>query len=202
MAARPSHTFARYLRQARDRKGWSQRECVAHLQDRFGVRLDPAALARIESGDRGLSLDEALVLSALLGVAPVHMVVPRDDEEDVLLADKQAEEDGTAAVTAEPEDARRWIAGRMPLTDQDDPVFFFAEAPRQVYEMETSTAYRKVRLVEAGLAHAAMRRAHGDPIPDELLDDLMEDAEALRREVSRYVRDERRRKEADANEST
>jgi hypothetical protein len=45
-----------------------------------GRPLNKAALLRIESGERGLQLDEALALALLLNAAPHHMLSPAGEE--------------------------------------------------------------------------------------------------------------------------
>jgi hypothetical protein len=45
-----------------------------------GRPLSKLTLLRIESGDRGLPLDDALALADVLGVAPAHLLTPPDGE--------------------------------------------------------------------------------------------------------------------------
>ena len=45
-----------------------------------GRPMSKAALLRIENGDRGLSLDEALAFAAVLFAVPAQMLTPPDDE--------------------------------------------------------------------------------------------------------------------------
>jgi transcriptional regulator with XRE-family HTH domain len=75
---RPSHVFVKRLREVRERRNLSQTQ-LARLMTDAGRPLSKVALLRIETGKRGLSLDEALALAALLPVAPAHLLSPPDD---------------------------------------------------------------------------------------------------------------------------
>jgi len=75
---RPSDVFATRLREIRDDRGFSQAELARRMTE-AGRPMSKAALLRIEKGTRGLSLDEAVALAELLGVAPAHMLSPPDD---------------------------------------------------------------------------------------------------------------------------
>ncbi len=74
----PSEVFAARLRETRRARGFSQTE-LAHTMTERGRPLSREALLRIENGERGLSLDEALALAAVLYVAPAHLLSPPDD---------------------------------------------------------------------------------------------------------------------------
>lgn len=85
---RPSDVFVQRLRETRNARALSQAE-FAELLKAHGVPLSKTALARIESGDRGLSLDEALAISATLNAVPGYMLTPNEGEY-VRLTDKYA----------------------------------------------------------------------------------------------------------------
>jgi transcriptional regulator with XRE-family HTH domain len=86
--ARPSEVFAKRLREMRKARGLSQAE-LAQLMTERGTPMNKAALLRIEKGERGLSLDEALAFAAVLNAAPAHLLSPRG-EESVWLTDDMA----------------------------------------------------------------------------------------------------------------
>jgi transcriptional regulator with XRE-family HTH domain len=77
---RPSHDYAKRLRETREARGFTQTE-LAQLVSDAGQPISKAALLRIERGERGLSLDEALALAQVLYVAPAHLLSPPDDEQ-------------------------------------------------------------------------------------------------------------------------
>jgi transcriptional regulator with XRE-family HTH domain len=76
---RPSEVFATRLREIRRARDLSQTE-LAHRMTESGRPLSKAALLRIERCERGLSLDEALALAAILHVAPAHLLSPPGEE--------------------------------------------------------------------------------------------------------------------------
>lgn len=83
---RPSEVFAARLRETRKARGLSQTELARRMTE-SGRPLSKEALLRIENGTRGLSLDEALALTAVLFVVPPHLLTPPGDE-IVWLTDK------------------------------------------------------------------------------------------------------------------
>ncbi len=83
---RPSDVFASRLRETRLARGLSQTE-LANRMTEAGRPLSKAALLRIETGQRGLSLDEALALAQLLQIAPAHLLSPPDGAR-VMLTEK------------------------------------------------------------------------------------------------------------------
>ncbi len=113
----PGQAFARQVRESRERKPWSQEQLVDRLRE-MGVEWDRATLARLEAGRRKVSLDEALLLAAALGVSPQYLVLPRSNE-PVQLAPN---------LTVEVRLARDWMRGFTPLSD-DDERSFFTEVP-------------------------------------------------------------------------
>src|SRR5688500_4231713 len=75
---RPSEIFAARLRETRKARDLTQTE-LAQLMTDAGLPLSKPALLRIENGERGLSLDEAIALSAVLYAVPAHLLTPPDD---------------------------------------------------------------------------------------------------------------------------
>ncbi len=60
--------FASGVREARTIRGWTQVDLARHLAE-SGVRLDPTAITRLERGDRGVRIGEAVALAASLGLS-------------------------------------------------------------------------------------------------------------------------------------
>jgi transcriptional regulator with XRE-family HTH domain len=110
----PSEVFCDRLRQVRKLQGWTQTDLAAALGE-AGVELGEFAITRMENGKRGVSLNEAVALSAVLGVSLLHMMVPLDDSR-VQLAPQLP-----AIKTA---DARAWIRGQRPLRQVDERLFY------------------------------------------------------------------------------
>jgi transcriptional regulator with XRE-family HTH domain len=113
----PSEVFRTRLREVRRLKRWTQADLAAALA-REGLEIGEPAITRMESGKRGVLLDEAIVIAAVLGVSPLHMLVPLDDGE--------AQLGPTLAVKTA--DARAWLRGQRPLREPDERLFY-AQTP-------------------------------------------------------------------------
>jgi transcriptional regulator with XRE-family HTH domain len=83
---RPSAVFATRLRETRLARGFSQAELARRMRE-HGQQMSKAAVLRIESGDRGLSLDEALAFAWVLNAVPAHLLSPPEGEGVMLTAD-------------------------------------------------------------------------------------------------------------------
>ena len=70
-----SRAFGEHLRQARVKKGWSQRRLAEALDSR-GLKLDPSAVTRIERGSRDVKLREAAVVAECLEVDLQELMRP------------------------------------------------------------------------------------------------------------------------------
>ena len=47
------------------------------------MNLDASAITRLERGTRGVMLDDVITISAALGVSPLHMIVPLENDADL-----------------------------------------------------------------------------------------------------------------------
>jgi transcriptional regulator with XRE-family HTH domain len=70
---KPSEVFAARLQDTRDARGLTQTELARRAAD-AGRELDRAAVLRIEKGQRGIGLDEAIALTRLLHAVPAQML--------------------------------------------------------------------------------------------------------------------------------
>lgn len=110
----PGDAFRRRLTEARKALGLTQRQLVERL-GAAGMPMNQAAVARIESGTRKVSLDEAIAIAAVLDIAPVHMFLP--------IAGDQRGKSGrhgppvhlAPAMPVDQVKARRWSRGQLPL---------------------------------------------------------------------------------------
>ena len=72
---RPSEVFAVRLRETRKARNLTQAELAFKIES-TGTPMSKAALLRIERGERGLSLDEALALAMALNAVPAYLLSP------------------------------------------------------------------------------------------------------------------------------
>jgi len=117
--ASPSEVFRARLREVRRLKGWTQQQ-LADALAAAGVKLDASGITRMERGTRGVTLDDVIAIAAALGVSPLHMFVPLDNDEALNVA---------PGLTADTVNVRAWIRGQRPLRDTDDDRLFYAQTP-------------------------------------------------------------------------
>lgn len=148
MAESPSQVFARRMRRYRERRGWTQKALAGELAD-IGWKVDRAQLARIESGDRGIALDEAIMIAWALALPPALVYLPLGEASDVAIAPD---------VVIHPDLARKWVTGREPAAASDR----FARMPRE-WKADMTTWWIHDRLSNATKAvrdaEAALRAA-------------------------------------------
>lgn len=132
----PNEALARQMAELREQLGMSRAELGRRLAE-LGWEVDPTTLLRIERGPwrkddrdgRTVTLDEALLIAAALGVSPSHLLVPRSTTDRLLIGNLEVE----------PDQAREWISGRLPLTDDADSFAFYSAVP----ESEMTPAFEK-----------------------------------------------------------
>lgn len=143
---RPGAVFASRMREVRRRRGWSQQDLADRLAE-LGEPTDRATLARTETRQRGLSLDDAMAYAAALGVAFVHMVCPLENEREVVVA---------SDMVVPARQLREWVRGRVVLDPGDDERTFLAEAPKDEWiarqHLLIDVAYRRLADVVQALA--------------------------------------------------
>jgi transcriptional regulator with XRE-family HTH domain len=103
---------------------------LAERMTELGIKWDRAIVANLESGRRrSVSVDELLGLALVLNVAPVHLLVPPDDDEKPY--------EITAKVTEPSFRVRGWIRGlfmlrTLPRVGAQRE--FFSEVPPDEFE--------------------------------------------------------------------
>lgn len=120
--ASPSKVFRDRLKEARKLKGWTQQQLADALAS-LGVKLDASGITRMERGTRGVTLDDVIAIAAALGVSPLHMIVPLDDNGAQL----------APSLTVSTADARAWLRGQRPLQEADERLFY-AQTPESEAE--------------------------------------------------------------------
>lgn len=90
-----SQTFARRLREERERAGISQAEIAHRVSEVLGVSIYPTAVTKIENRERSVKLDESVAIADALGVPLAALLSDRDalgekiaqTREDLLIAE-------------------------------------------------------------------------------------------------------------------
>jgi transcriptional regulator with XRE-family HTH domain len=152
--------FARRVKEARVRLGMTQRQLADRTRE-LGLPLDRTTIVKLERGERAQTapLDKVFVIAAALGVPPVHLLVPLDDEAEVQLTPGKPYKNVPATL------ARAWIRGQIVLPASD---VNWSELPESELR----------RLVEQELARGM------DPVARALMqDELRETARRIADEI-------------------
>jgi transcriptional regulator with XRE-family HTH domain len=117
----PRQVFAQRMREVRNRRSWSMEELSKRLKE-LGLKLNASQIAKIETGSRDISLDEAIAIGVALWVSPLHLFIPTDEGPPVSL---------TPNFTKDRTDARAWVRGSLPLsTNEEDVKAYVTESPK------------------------------------------------------------------------
>ena len=122
-ASTASQVFARRVRDVRKGRRMTQENLSRRLAE-LGVNLHQTAVAKVETGERRVSLDDAFLFAAALEVSPAWLVTPPSGTDPIAVAPK---------VECSPAVVRAWLSGRAPLPGQS-PRNFFSEAPDEQWE--------------------------------------------------------------------
>lgn len=115
--------FADRLKEVREGKGWTQQRLAQELQE-LGDALTQGTIARIETkAIRRISLDDALAIAAALGVSPLHLLAPTDDDSKVAI---------TAKLSVLAPEVRAWVRGQKALRPQDERTYFIQTPDRDL----------------------------------------------------------------------
>jgi transcriptional regulator with XRE-family HTH domain len=103
----PTATVAKRVREVRERRGLTAAQLAERLAEQ-GVPWERSTVAKLENGKRqNLTLTEWLALAVVLNVAPVHLLLPIEADEDSY----QITPERTNGV----DHTRGWIRGHWPL---------------------------------------------------------------------------------------
>ena len=105
---RVSDVLAKRVEQVRKARGLTQRDVAQRLAN-LGVSMHQTAIAKIENGERKVTVEDALLLAAVLDVAPVNLLLPLADNVDMALGN----------LTVSSGEMREWARGFTPLPGQD-----------------------------------------------------------------------------------
>ena len=124
-----SKIVARQLPAYRERRGLSQRG-LSRVLDDVGVSMAHPTIARTETGQRSVTLDETLALAAVLDLYPHHLFLPVSEPTALVAI--------TPTLEVDPGHARRWVRGNHPLHGQDK------RAVRSIFAAEEMLAAQDV----------------------------------------------------------
>lgn len=161
----PSEALAKELVHWRRERNLTAQQ-LAERVGSIGGKLDRQAISKIETGNRGVSLDEALLLAYALTVPPPLLFLPLGREDLIAIA---------PGVTVHPDLAWKWMEGIEPPTDSDRYVVRPAEWREAALPV---FLYRQLRE-----AAAPMQRADHD----KRLADLSGDPERIAEAQTRYA---------------
>jgi transcriptional regulator with XRE-family HTH domain len=142
-ALSPSQVLAAQVKFWRNRRGLSA-QALADRVAEAGGGLDRAAIAKIEVGKRGVSLDETLLLAYALAVPPPLLFLPIGTEDRVAI---------TPNVVVHPDLAWRWVEGDSPPMTSDRHAIRLHEWHEA---MTPVRLYSQLRAVQDATRKAAM----------------------------------------------
>jgi transcriptional regulator with XRE-family HTH domain len=191
-SATPEDAIARGIRNARRSRGWTQQDLADRLAE-IGYPLDRSTLAKLEATKkpRGISVNDALAISAALGIAPVHLFTGLGDD-DITIGEN---------LSASAVRVRWWIRGKSllpgaPGIASEESHFFRKEVPPSEAAARETPLARFVEELEDGMVDLS-EALFGAELSRERLDELREaaqlTAEAARIGARKMVRDLERR---------
>ena len=133
---KPSKVFASRVKEVRTKKGLTQQQLADSLEG-----FNRPVVARIESGDREVKIDALIQICGVLGVSPIHMLVPTVGKEPVEIAD----------VSLNPREAREWIRGQRPLHPEDFSTYFTEVSSEELRRMYDVSIVRLVNILDSVL---------------------------------------------------
>jgi transcriptional regulator with XRE-family HTH domain len=186
-AKRPSQVFSEQMRIQRGRKGWTQKQLATRLA-KLGHFVHQTKIGKWETGDRRITLDEALAISAALDVSPAHMIA--GSYSDVTFSPATiALSAATPAVSAR--QMRMWLRGQQALWGQDERRYYTEVAPDEWVAMQRAGVMLLLQEVQELVdAWAEDDRHTAVEIIDAMSDELARQRRALERELSREIRDQ------------
>lgn len=115
----PNEVVASTVVELRRRFGMTQRDVVDAMAERAGVKMDPATMARLEAGDRRITVNDVFAIAVALGVSPLHILLPRPAQGELEVGD----------VAVPFRDARAWLRAETSLDEADAARFRDATLP-------------------------------------------------------------------------
>lgn len=117
--------LAARVKDIRERKGWSAQRLADRCEELGAEYLNRSVIANIESGrKKNVTLEQAFILAFALGVAPIFLMVPIDNGEDLMEAMQIAPH-----AMYEPGVVRDWARGYLPIEQSGPDYIYRLETP-------------------------------------------------------------------------
>jgi transcriptional regulator with XRE-family HTH domain len=110
----PSHVVGVRVRDHRDLHDLTQAQLAQRLEVAFDWSIDRSMIARIEKGERTVSIEELFMLAAVLDTTPVLLMTPADETELMQPTPWRAMTSSRA---------RAWITDQVRMWEQDDDLY-------------------------------------------------------------------------------
>jgi transcriptional regulator with XRE-family HTH domain len=123
--------------------------------------MDRSTIARLENGDRGVTLDDVFHLAVALDVSPMRLMTPDKPSHPIVVA--------PALDPVLAGHVRRWVNGDQPLEESDDR-FFFKEIPEERELMRRNAGIAQIQLLLQDIYDCMVDPENPDP---ELLTQLL-----------------------------
>src|SRR5262245_5776989 len=120
------------MRIQRNRRGWTQRQLAARLT-KLGLVVHQTKICKWETGERRITLDEALAICVALDVSPTHMIAGSYSDGGVG-EPRVALSAATAPASAR--EMRMWLRGQQSLWGQDEKRYYTEVAPDEWIAMQ------------------------------------------------------------------
>lgn len=172
----PDEVFAAQLRSLRERQPWTQAELATRMTE-LGFPIDQATIARLERnrGARGPSLSQVIGAAIALGVAPVYLVTPWN-EESISLSSQHS---------VPTQEARAWFRGERAL--DGDSKRFWTQMPDDDFELHRNEAFHSVHVLRnLLLTWLSGRSEDWEPA---LRDSISERLDEVRKRVGQLIRE-------------
>lgn len=111
-------------RRVKEVRGGRSQEWLAQTVTALGHPMHQTAIAKIEAGDRKVTVDEMLLLAVALEIPPSLLVLPVERDDDMAV---------TPTKNVYPWRAWEWFRGGEPLPGQNTPAWHDNATPAQLY---------------------------------------------------------------------
>lgn len=129
---------AQNLARLRDRRGLTTRQLAGALE-RAGRPIPASGITRMEKAERGVTTDELVALSVVLGVSPAALLLPLKDSEDEMV-----EVTGAGEVPADT--AWAWASNERPLRIPEGTDARTVALEYQLYSLPPGRATRAITI--------------------------------------------------------